>query len=274
MMRSADTRKGLRAFVKTAMLLNMRELGSILWEQLSTAAMAYRTGSAVAVTAVFTVAARWLRGVSVSGAAAGALVSFLLYFSAGPGAFVVLVSVFVLALITTRLGYSRKQRLGTAEKSEGRTASQVFANLGVGTVASVLFAIRGEAILLLACAAALAEAAADTVSSEYGQAHSDRARLITTWEVVAAGTDGGITLAGTTAGAVAAFVVSLVCAGVRLIPWSWVVLAGLVGFFGMLLDSVLGAWLERRGLVNNDAVNFVSTLVAASAALLFGRFSH
>jgi uncharacterized protein (TIGR00297 family) len=253
------------------MLLKVRELGSILWAQLSPAEAAYRAGTAIAVTAVFTVAARWLRGVSASGAAAGALVSFLLYVSAGPGAFVELVTVFVLALIATRFGYSRKQRLGTAEKSEGRTASQVFANLGVATVACVLFAMRGEAILLLACAAALAEAAADTVSSEYGQAYSDHARLITTWEVVGAGTDGGITLAGTTAGAVAALIVSLVSGGVRLIPWSWVAVAGLAGFLGMLVDSALGACLERRRFLNNDAVNFVSTLFAAIVAFLVGR---
>ncbi|PYX82181.1 MAG: hypothetical protein DMG70_16160 [Acidobacteria bacterium] len=255
------------------MLLHVTQLGSILWEQLDSAATAYRAGAAVAVTAVFTVLARAARGVSPSGAAGGALVSFLLYVSAGPGAFVVLVSVFVLALITTRLGYARKQRLGTAESGDGRTASQVFANLVVGTAAAILFAIRGKTIYLLAFSAALAEAAADTVSSEYGQAHSDRARLITTWELVPAGTDGGITLAGTTAGAVAAFLVSVIAASVRLIPRSSVALSALAGIFGMLLDSVLGAWLERRKFLNNDTVNFVSTMLAAIAALLLGRLS-
>jgi uncharacterized membrane protein len=34
----------------------------------------------------------------------------------------------------------------------------------------------------------------------------------------------------------------------------------------MVVDSFLGAWLERRGLLNNDAVNFLSTLVAAVAS--------
>jgi uncharacterized membrane protein len=34
----------------------------------------------------------------------------------------------------------------------------------------------------------------------------------------------------------------------------------------MLVDSFLGAWLERRRLVNNDSVNFLGTLVAAAAA--------
>jgi uncharacterized protein (TIGR00297 family) len=255
------------------MLLNVRQLSSVLWEQLSTAPAAYRAGAAVAVTAVFTAVARLTRGVSSSGAAAGALVSFLLYVSAGPGAFVVLVSVFVLALITTRLGYSRKERLGTAEKSDGRSASQVFANLAVGTAAAILFAFQGGTIYLLAFAATLAEAAADTVSSEYGQAHSEQARLITTWELVPAGTDGGMSVAGTAAGSIAAFLVSVLAAVVRLIPWWWVMLSAAAGILGMLLDSVLGAWLERRKILNNDAVNFVSTLLAATAAFLLTRLS-
>jgi uncharacterized membrane protein len=37
----------------------------------------------------------------------------------------------------------------------------------------------------------------------------------------------------------------------------------------MVADSYLGALFERRNLLNNDGVNFLSTLVAAGVALLF-----
>jgi uncharacterized membrane protein len=33
-------------------------------------------------------------------------------------------------------------------------------------------------------------------------------------------------------------------------------------------DSFMGAWLERRRLLNNDSVNFLGTVVAAGLALL------
>jgi uncharacterized membrane protein len=36
----------------------------------------------------------------------------------------------------------------------------------------------------------------------------------------------------------------------------------LAGVFGLLFDSLLGATLERAGRLNNDAVNFLSTLSA------------
>jgi uncharacterized membrane protein len=39
------------------------------------------------------------------------------------------------------------------------------------------------------------------------------------------------------------------------------------GIFGLLFDSVLGATLERRGWLNNDAVNFLSSASAAAFAL-------
>jgi uncharacterized membrane protein len=37
--------------------------------------------------------------------------------------------------------------------------------------------------------------------------------------------------------------------------------------FGLFFDSLLGATLEERGLLNNDAVNFLSTIIAAGFAL-------
>jgi uncharacterized membrane protein len=45
----------------------------------------------------------------------------------------------------------------------------------------------------------------------------------------------------------------------------WISCAG--GVFGLFFDSLLGATLERRGWLNNDAVNFLSTASAAAFAL-------
>lgn len=231
------------------------------------ALLSQRLVMAVLVTAVFTALARWIRGVSRTGAVAGALICFVLYLGAGAGAFLALVSVFALTWITTHLGYQQKQRLGTAEKKGGRTASQVVANLGVAAACAGVYAVSGRPAFLLAVAATLAEAAADTVSSELGQTTSDKARLITTWEEVPAGTDGGITATGTLCGIAAAAAVSAVCTLSRLVPWRWFAVALTAAVVGMLADSFLGAWLERRQVLSNDAVNFLSTLVAAAGAV-------
>jgi len=222
---------------------------------------------ALAVTLAFTGLARWVRGVTFSGAIAGAVICFLLYAGAGPGAFFALVSVFALTWITTRMGYRRKQRLGTAENREGRTAAQVLANLAVSAGCAALFASTGRIAFLFAIAGALSEAAADTVSSELGQARSEEARLITTWESVPAGTDGGVSVAGTLGGIAAATLVSLVCVLGSLVPLRQLGIPILAGVIGMIADSYLGAILERKKLLNNDWVNLLGTLTAAAVAI-------
>jgi uncharacterized membrane protein len=45
----------------------------------------------------------------------------------------------------------------------------------------------------------------------------------------------------------------------------WISCAG--GVFGLLFDSLLGATLEEHGWLNNDGVNFLSTMSAAGFAL-------
>jgi uncharacterized protein (TIGR00297 family) len=114
----------------------------------------------------------------------------------------------------------------------------------------------------------LAEATADTVSSEIGQAMGHRARLVTTGQVVPAGTDGGVTTAGTVAGLAAAAVVVAIGSGHHAL-WSTQVVTWRAAAAGLYLDSLLGATIERRGWMGNDLVNFSSTLCAAVLANRF-----
>jgi uncharacterized protein (TIGR00297 family) len=128
-------------------------------------------------------------------------------------------------------------------------------------------AAYAPAILLALPLAALAEAAADTVSSEIGQILGGQPRMITTLRRVEPGTDGGISLIGTLVGVAAAAIIAAIGAwalggGAALF---WISAAG--GVFGLFFDSLLGATLERRGWLNNDAVNFLSTASAAAFAL-------
>jgi uncharacterized protein (TIGR00297 family) len=178
------------------------------------------------------------------------------------------------------MGRAQKERLGTAEERHGRAAAQVAANLGVAALVSGI-AIQSWLIDSHWCSrgglapmpifavglAALAEAAADTVSSEIGQVLGGRPRMITTLRSANPGTDGAISIAGTLAGIVAATIVAL--AGTLALRGDlalfWISSAGAV--FGLFFDSLLGATFERRGWLNNDAVNFLSTASAAAFAL-------
>ena len=108
-----------------------------------------------------------------------------------------------------QVGRAKKERLGTAERRMGRSASQVAANLGFAALVSsgpvqywlldcrwIPHHVAAQAPFFALALAALAEAAADTVSSEIGQVLGGRPRMITTLRAVNAGKDGAVSLAG------------------------------------------------------------------------------
>jgi uncharacterized protein (TIGR00297 family) len=219
-----------------------------------------------AVTVGFALLARVVRGVTWSGAVGGGLACFGLFVGAGPGAFAVLATLFVVTWVSTRLGYRRKQELGLAERREGRNAQQVLANLGVATAGALAFGATGNAGWLVAAVAALAEAATDTVASEVGEWRLRDAFMITTGARVPAGTDGGITVSGTFAGLAGGVVIASVAAGCGMIAARGTWIPVVAGFAGMVADSLMGATIQRRGWISNQGVNFVATLVAGGMA--------
>ena len=256
----------------------------------------------VGLSLLFALVAWKTRSATPAAAIVGAAITASLMFSTTTVPYqpwrTALVPVLMLLLLTslaTRMGCGGpdrggpdrrgKERLGTAELRQGRVASQVAANLGIAALVSndlvqswlldktllSHLATLAPTLLFAIGLAALAEAAADTVSSEVGQVLSllqgSRPRMITTLRTVEPGTDGALSLKGTLAGVAAAAIVA--GAGAWALQGGremfWIAAAG--GVFGLFFDSLLGATLERRSWLNNDAVNFLSTASAAAFAL-------
>ena len=227
----------------------------------------------LAISAAFAVGAYLSRGVTLSGAVAGLAISYAIYVGAGLAGFAALVTLFVLTWCSTHIGHERKRRLNVRDDTRGRTAAQVVSNLGIaGVCALAAMASRAPGAFLLAVAAALAEAAADTVSSEIGEATGRDAVLISTLRRVPAGTDGGITLIGSCAGMLAALLVCRVAFWQPFFDSRAFLLAWTCGVFGVVCDSFLGATLERHRILANNGVNFLSTAFAAGAGWLAAHF--
>ena len=223
---------------------------------------------ALLVTLAFAVFGWVVAGVSLSGAVAGFAVAFALYYGIGSGAFAVLLAVFGMTWLATRVGNAHKRSLGLPEGPRGRNAAQVLANLSVSAGFAVLGIFLARDACWAAAIAALCEAAADTVSSECGEAWSQRAYLIVGFRRVPAGNDGAISVIGTCMAVVSVIVVAGVSVFETILPLRLALIAACAGFFGTILDSFLGATLERRSLLGNNSVNFLSTLFAALVALV------
>jgi uncharacterized protein (TIGR00297 family) len=191
----------------------------------------------------------------------------------------------------------RALHTGLDPKGDRRDLWQVYANGGPAALAAVAApAHTGLAIWLVT--ASLAAAAADTWATSIGARSRVLPRLLWSSRTVPAGTSGGVTLAGSVGAAAGAAIVAatgaLVTGRPALFP-----AATLIGFAGMLADSLLGGVLQgrfhcprcdqpsewrvhrcgsatvrRAGLawLNNDGVNFLATGIATGAAFIAWRW--
>jgi uncharacterized protein (TIGR00297 family) len=126
-------------------------------------------------------------------------------------------------------------------------------------------------LFTLAFAAALATAAADTAGTEIGQLLGRRAFLLRNLRPAPPGTPGAVSVEGTAAGLLAAAIVAALGVAVGLFPWIGGLIVVAAALAGTVVESLVGPALERRALLDHDAVNFLNTLVGAlTAAALAG----
>ena len=152
-------------------------------------------------------------------------------------------------------------------------------------------------MLLVVFGGVMATVTADTWATEIGVLSPQPPRLLTTWRCVEPGTSGGITSYGMLASAGGALAIGVALAGLAMLElevWLPGLLAAawLGGLVGSLSDSLLGATVQAiyiapggetersvgsngaanqrlRGWswMNNDIVNFLSSLVGGVVAL-------
>ena len=232
----------------------------------------------------------------------GAILTGTLTFGLGGWAWgLTLIAFFVTSSVLSRFHQARKQQLAGEkfEKGGRRDLLQALANGGAGALLALAYGLSGEPPALLAAfAGIMATVTADTWATELGVLSPRPPRLVTTWRVVEPGTSGAVTmhgLAATAAGALMIGVVVLAAEAIERGVWApWLLGAALLGGVGgSLADSLLGATAqaiyrtprggetERRAApggmpnprvrgwrwVNNDMVNFLSSLLGGLIAL-------
>ncbi len=209
------------------------------------------------------------RAMDLSGLFSGALVGILLIVFADVRWFVVLLLFFALGAGTTRYRFDYKRRLGVEEGKSGvRGYRNVFANGIVAAAAAVLYGVTQHPACIALFLGAVATAAADTVASEIGVT-GKTPYLITTFERVRPGTNGGVTLVGEAVATAAAFVIGLVALLIGVATPEMMLVTVAAGFVGTNADSLVGAVFENRGLIGNSGTNLTATLAGGIFAALF-----
>lgn len=240
-----------------------------------------------------------LRWLTLGGSLVATMVGVITFWFTGLGGWLLLMLFFLSANILSKISAVAKPNMvkDLHKKGRHRDWAQVVANGALAAASALLYGAGGSRLALVMFGSAIASATSDTWSSEIGLlSHKDPISIVT-GKRVPAGQSGGVTLLGLFGGLIGSLLIAVAWYGTfgQLSDSTWFMCAsavGAAGFFGTLVDSVLGATLQghywdperklitehdRRGeltfelcrgirWIDNDVVNFLSALFA----LLFG----
>lgn len=217
-----------------------------------------------------------LRQISMDGMFAAGVVGTATFGLGGFDAAFIILLFFISGSV---LSYGRASQSEDLPIEVRRNGLQIWAN-GIWFVIFLIFSdIFAERIFLVGALSAIAVATADTWATEMGSRKRSSTYLITDFRNVEPGTDGGISLIGTTAAFLGSSLIALISIYVFSLELYDFIYIFIAGFFGCLIDSYLGAFYQRTNTsvkfpilsyrihMNNNVVNAVSTGAGALLAI-------
>ncbi len=189
--------------------------------------------------------------------------------------YVVVLFYFFVGSSITRVGMKRKEAEGIAENRGGiRGPENVWGSALIGTICCLGYLFLPsfwQPLMVLGYVASFATKLSDTCASEIGKAYGKRTFLITTFQPVARGTEGAVSLEGTMAGIVASVAIALVGYSLNLIDSMGIIISIVAAFVATNFESVLGATLQNDfDWLTNEVVNIINTLIGATFAIFCG----
>ncbi|KAK6631125.1 hypothetical protein RUM43_014221 [Polyplax serrata] len=214
------------------------------------------------------------KSVNKSGAISGFIIGFFITLSSY--CFLAcLMTFFILGSKVTKFKSSEKKKFEKDFKEGGqRNWIQVICNAGMATFLAVLYILdygSGELAvnfssqyraswLSVGILGAFACSNGDTWASELGSVLGGQPFLITTFKQVPKGTNGGITMCGLLVSflgglciGISHYLVIIYCVDVNILmksppQWPLILIGGLAGLLGSIVDSIFGATLQFSGL--------------------------
>ena len=204
------------------------------------------------------------------GAISGIGLALIIWAGIGESALIALFLFFILGTTASSWQKERKKVLQLAEKNDGKRGKEnVFSNGGVAGLLSLAALLFPDYLYFLTVMAisSLATACSDTLSSELGNVYGSKYFSIVSLKTGKRGIDGVVSNEGLLFG-----LVGSVCIGSLVffydMPMKEFMIVSIAGFSGNIIDSFLGATLQKKGRLSNNEVNFWATLSGAALSLL------
>ncbi|WP_147532358.1 DUF92 domain-containing protein [Bacillus marasmi] len=239
------------------------------------------------------------RLLTASGGIAAAFVGSAVALGLGWRGFIVLGTFFFTSSFWSKYKRTKKKKAEQKhEKGSQRDWLQVVANGGIAALASLIFYFEQDPLWLLAFAVAISSANSDTWASEIGTLSKQRPFFLRTFKRSEKGTSGAVSLLGTNASLAGALLIAAIVYLLFPISFNQFLFIFVFGFLGNVFDTLLGAYgqvayicpicqtetekkvhcshpTEKiRGItiLNNDAVNMLSGLLAVITGLIFYHY--
>ena len=205
------------------------------------------------------------KSLDLFGSAVMIIMGIVIIFSAGTNWLLLIILFLIMSLVATR--YSKKYKRSLGQFEGRRTSKNVISN---GVVACFMAAFGGYYLPFVAgFIGAIATATSDTLASEIGVLDQNP-RLITTFQKVDPGTNGAVSTLGTAVGISGAAIIGIASylLGIMSDPLIAITVAIISGTVGCFMDSILGALFENRGMITNEHVNLLATIVGALVGIV------
>ncbi|XJZ26223.1 DUF92 domain-containing protein [Bacillota bacterium Lsc_1132] len=236
----------------------------------------------------------YAKSLSITGALAAVVVGVFVYLGFGAQ------GLFLLGVFFASSSFWSKYKAATKKKLEEKLAKgsirdwrQVLANGGTAAATGIVYSFTHQPLWLLAFAVSIASANSDTWASEIGSLSRKNPIDIRSFKRVDRGTSGAVSLLGSMAALFGSFLIASVSFMLFSFDLHSALLVFIFGYFGNIIDTVLGAFVQQnflcticalktekkhhcqhptlqiKGLAffDNDMVNFLSGLIAVILAI-------
>jgi len=205
------------------------------------------------------------------GSIAAVILGILILQFGGIYPFLALLTFVVMGVLSTKYKYSEKLKAGIAQEKKGiRSWGNVLGNGLAAVIFVIIEYITRQDFIWAAVFASIATANADTLASEMGKILGKKPKMITNLKPTKPGANGAISIQGEIFALVGAMSIGVIAMVVTQYRWQIFLATLLGGFIGCNIDSIVGATLENKGIVDNNGTNFIATLTGGIAgAIIF-----